>query len=71
MDIVGVQTKFSSHEIDGDRVRVQDKKILLASVVKPTTDMRLLDEGVNSSIINIDTTKPGLTTVIYELQVRK
>ena len=70
-DIVGVQTQYEAHEIDGELIRREDKRFLLDATVTPDTAMRLRDDGVDYSIINIDKIQPGTTSIIYKLQVRK
>lgn len=68
--IVGVQTKFGANEIDGDLIKSTDKRILLDSSIKPDVSMRLRDEGVDYSIISVETIAPGTQVIIYKLQVR-
>ncbi len=72
LDIMGLQTKFSTREIDGDLIQVRDKRILLDSTVVPTSDMRLRDKGIDYSIVKdgIEEIEPGLKSIIYKVQAR-
>ena len=69
--VVGVVTKFSAFEVANGLVEAQDKKILFAATVPLTNAKRIIDGGVEYSIINVETVKPGYTAVLYKAQVRK
>ena len=69
--IVGVETRFDSHEINGDLVRHDDKLFLIDSVVTIEVDMRINDGlYVGQSIVSVVQIKPGMTSVIYKVQLR-
>ena len=69
--IVGVVTSFSKFEIANGLVDAQDKRILFAGNVPVTNAKRIIDGGVEYSIVAIDEVKPGPVTMIYKAQVRK
>ena len=69
--VVGVVTTFSKFEIANGLVEAQDKRILFAGNVQVTNAKRIIDGGVEYSIVAIDEVKPGPVTVIYKAQVRK
>lgn len=68
--IAGVQTKFSAMEKNGGLVERGDIKVLIDASVKPTVDMRLLDNGISHSIIDVQEVKPGATSIIYKIHAR-
>lgn len=69
--IIGVQSKFSASEIDGELIRKDDKLILISADVVPALTQRLRDGSTDYSIINIVEIQPGETACLYKLQVRK
>ncbi len=68
--IVGAEVDYRTNEVDGDLVKKNDKKIYIDSSVEPNTDMRLIDDSNDYSIISVMTKKPGMLTTHYVLQVR-
>jgi hypothetical protein len=69
--VVGVVTTFSKFEVANGLVDAQDKRILFAGNVPVTNAKRIIDGGVEYSIVAIDEVKPGPVTIIYKAQVRK
>lgn len=66
---VGVMTEFDAHERD-DSFTNEDKKVLIGAVFDIDKTMKLVDEGLAYSIVNVRKIKPGSVTVLYILQVR-
>ena len=50
--------------------KANDKKYLIAGDVTVTTDMKILDGGIEHSIINVLSVKPGDTLVLSKVQAR-
>lgn len=67
---LGVMTEFDANERD-DSFTNEDIKVLLAANIEVTKTMKLVDEGLEYTIVNARKVKPGNTTVIYILQVRR
>lgn len=67
--IIGVMTEFKNHERD-DSVQRGDKKVIVASGFEINTTMRLVDDSLEYSIIDVLTIKPGTKVIIYILQAR-
>ena len=70
-DVYGVETKYSNSEIDGELIKSGDVKVLIDAEVKPELSMRLRTNGIDYSIINIETLAPADLTILYKLQVRR
>lgn len=71
---LGVETPINARLIDGTRVRVGDRFLILDTSTGYVPDMadKLYDSaGVVSSIVAIETISPAGTPVAYKLQVRK
>ena len=68
--VKAVQSFFLSNEIDGTNIKATDKKYLIAGNVTLTTDMKILDGGIEHSIINVLSVKPGDTLVLSKVQAR-
>ena len=68
--VKAVQSFFLSNEIDGTNIKANDKKYLIAGDVTVTTDMKILDGGIEHSIINVLSVKPGDTLVLSKVQAR-
>lgn len=67
-------TEYADREIDGERIKSTDKKVLLAKgslAIEPKTSDKLLIGGVAHSIIRVEPLAPGGTVVMWTLQVRR
>lgn len=60
--------------VDGNSILQGDETMLAAGLSftteKPRQDQKVLDEGVEKNIINVDKIRPGKTTFLYKLQLR-
>jgi hypothetical protein len=69
-----VVTVFSKREVDGERVRVTDKRVMVGAGdlnITPETSDTITIGGVEHAIISVTPTSPGGVAVIYEIQARK
>ncbi|MCF0055517.1 hypothetical protein [Dyadobacter sp. CY356] len=67
-------TEYKQAEIDGTVIIRGDKKVLLADAAltaPPEYNDIIVDGSDEYKVINIFTVKPGDTSIIYKLQVRK
>lgn len=65
---------YTDREVDGERVKRTDKKVLLAKAslaIEPGTSDKLVIGGVAHNIEAVKPLSPAGTVVMYELQVRK
>lgn len=72
--VTGAVFPYAAVVIDGTRIKVGDKKVLLSAegmTVEPDQDDRLLIGSVWHQIIAVKPVNPGGTVVVYELQVRR
>lgn len=72
--VTGAVFPYSAILVDGTRVRVGDKRVLLAAegmTVEPDQDDRLQIGSVWHAVIAVKPVSPGGEVVVYELQVRK
>lgn len=68
---IGVQSKYSTGEIDGQLIQQQDRKIFVEALPEPPTqDMTLIDKGQSLEIVSVQTIEPGDGALLYILQVR-
>jgi hypothetical protein len=65
---VGVSTNFTKSEIDGTLILSTDKKILTYQAI--TTEDRIVDDGIEYSVVSTICVNPGDTKLIYKVQVR-
>lgn len=73
--VIGVQTAFDANEIDGDLVRMDDIRFLIASGTAINNTMRVIDSAAPTitqgySIKNLGTVRPGASLVLYKIQAR-
>lgn len=67
-------TNFTLHEIDGDLIRSDDKKCLIAATsltAAPTDKDTITDGGLEYSVLPIEEIKPGDTAILYKLRLRR
>lgn len=67
--ITCVFTKYSAKEIDGTNIQANDKKLLSYNEILET--QKIVDDGIEYEIKNVDTIEPGTTKIIYIAQLRK
>lgn len=67
----GVLSKYPDKMIDGERVLVGDRRLILSNEQVPVTSDLVTIGGYDWSIIEIDTVSPAGTDVIYICQVRR
>ena len=67
-------TQFMLDEIDGDLIRSDDKKCIIAAsdlTSAPTDKDTITDSGLEYSVLPIEEIKPGDTAIIYKLRLRR
>ena len=69
--VVGVVVPFRAREVDGELVRRHDKRIFVDCDQLIENDMRIVDKGVEYSIVEAELVEPGNISLLYKLQVRK
>lgn len=73
-DAQGLFTMFHNREIDGELIRVGDRRVLIAAqglAAAPSTGNLIRDGSTTYKVVKVDTLQPGDTTVLYKVQVRK
>lgn len=73
-DIQALFTMFHNKEIDGDLVKVGDKRLLIAASglsVTPAPGMLIVDGETIYKVMRTEMIQPGTTAVLYKVQVRK
>jgi len=69
---VGLLRPYHDKVIDGKRILVGDKELILSNTQTPQADDRVLIAGEDWSIQNIKTIKPDSSTaIVFFVQVRK
>ncbi len=68
--VIGVQTNFNVADVDGNLVQETDKQYLINSAIMINAEMRIRDNGVDYSIVNINEIMPGETLVMYKVHVQ-
>ena len=69
-----VVDSYRQSEIDGERIRRDDLKVLMAKgalAVEPATSDKIVIGGVDYVIVDIRPTNPGGSVVLYEIQARR
>lgn len=73
-NIPGVMTSFANRDIDGEVIRLQDRKILLAAAglpIVPNTSDKVTDGSDVWNIINVEEIRPASIPILYKIHVRK
>lgn len=74
-DYPNIKAVFADHslgDIDGTRIKSGDKLLVIISPVALVTGMKILDGGIEYSVIPpLEEVKPGDTTVLYLANVRR
>ena len=70
-DIVGLQTGWTRSDRDQFLIETGDIKIMIDSSVEPSTAGRIVDNGIDYSIIDFATVAPGEQTIFYKVQARR
>lgn len=69
--IIGVQTGWTRSDRDQFLIETGDIGILIDSSVEPSTAGRIVDGGVDYSIIDFATVAPGEQAIFYKVQARR
>ena len=67
----GILTKYPDNLIDGTRIQMSDRKLILDDTVMPTMDDKPTIQGEEWTIKDIETVSPAGTPLIYFVQVRR
>lgn len=73
-EITAVFTHYRSHEIDGEIIRRNDKRVLIAAeslTSEPDGTCWIIDGATKFKVIDTVTVQPGDTPLLYKVQVRK
>ena len=65
---------YAFSQIDGERVRRDDKKVLVSKgslAVEPAVSDKIVIGGVEHAIVRVMPTDPGGTVIMWELQARR
>lgn len=71
VNIIALQTDWTRSDRDQFLIESGDIKILVDSSVEPSTAGRIVDNGIDYSIINVVTLAPGEQTIYYKVQARR
>lgn len=69
--IIGLQTGWTRSDRDQFLIEIGDIKILIDSSVEPSTAGRIVDNGIDYSIIDFVTVAPGEQAILYKVQARR
>jgi hypothetical protein len=72
--VKGVFTQFAKKDIDGELIKVTDKRVLIAGTAldnAPENNSKIIDGGIEYQVINTETIQPSDTVVLYMVQVRR
>lgn len=71
VNVVGLQTAWTRSDRDEFLIETGDIKILIDSSVEPSIAGRIVDSGIDYSIIDVATIAPGEQTIFYKVQARR
>ena len=66
--ISAVFLNFKSDEVDGTLIRSSDKKLLTYTAMDLKNE--IVDGGTKYEVVRVDEVKPGVTPMIYKVQIR-
>ena len=69
--VMGLQTGWARSDRDQFLIETGDIKILIDSNVEPSTAGRIVDNGIDYSIIDFVTVAPGEQAILYKVQARR
>ena len=69
--VMGLQTGWTRSDRDQFLIETGDIKILIDSSVEPSTAGRIVNNGVDYSIVDFATVAPGEQTIFYKVQARR
>ena len=69
--IIGLQTGWTRSDRDQFLIETGDIKIMIDSSVEPSTAGRIVDNGIDYSIIDFVTVAPGEQAILYKVQARR
>jgi hypothetical protein len=70
----GLFTQFAKKDIDGELIKVTDKRVLIAASslsAAPENNCKIVDGGTEYQVINTEIIQPGDTAILYMVQVRR
>lgn len=68
--VVGIVFDFESTEIDGSIIQQHDKEIVIASDQVINKEDKIIDNGIEYSIVAMEETQPGDDVFMYIIQGR-
>lgn len=76
VEATAVFLNYEAADVDGDLVQRGDQRAFVAQLSVEGVDLREFDllrddAGLEWKIVNVDTVRPGGTTLVYKLQLRK
>jgi hypothetical protein len=73
-NLPAVVTPIRRNLVDGNSVQQGDETVLIAGLslgtTVPTTADKIVDEGTEKNVIDVQRIRPGVTDFLYKLQVR-
>ena len=71
-DIIGGMTAYKINEIKGP-IQNGDKKVLIAALSTPIVNAsaKLIDNGQEYEIINVELIAPGEVSILHKVQIRR
>lgn len=70
--VVGCVFDYNAHQVDGTRVLLRDKRVIVAALdITPSPNDVLVDGTEVYAIVNVETLAPNGQEIIHTLQVRK
>lgn len=70
---VAVFLEYKQKEMDGSRVMMGDVKVLVAAkgvAITPTTQMKIMRDGQELTVVSVQPLKPADDAILYEMQAR-
>lgn len=72
--VKGVFTQFRKKDIDGELIKLTDKRVLIAGTAldnAPDNNSKIVDGGDVYQVINTDAVQPADEVILYMVQVRR
>ena len=66
--IKAVFLSYKSAEVDGTLIKTNDKMLITYTLLD--TKNEIVDGGKKYEVVNVDEIKPGITPMIYKVQIR-
>ena len=67
----GVLTSYTNIEVDGTRIKTGDRRLIIDATVEPKMADRPEIDGLEWTVVSVESINPAGTPVAYKVQVRR